>query len=216
MRYDARIGRHWSLAAFLVVFLPACASKTNADTSDAGGAAASGGGSGSLPVCADYLPHGPTCRKPSDCDGGADCNPWNVWGCVFTCTADPDCGNGSVCVYYGCPHCEPTCTPTSCSTGYVCGANGHCAPQACDAGYDCGANGTCSPTAAGADDHGCSPHSCGTEGYQCPSNTRCGSTAPDAHGCSALTCAADADCDCGVCWEGTCASGPGWCGGVPL
>jgi hypothetical protein len=172
-------------------------------------------------VCAVYESHpgADACRDQSDCKTGS-CMRWNyVPSCPYPpqCSGDGSCSADQVCASDGCwVSCVSKCTPESCTgENGVCGADGHCQPTPCDAGHDCGADADCAPTDPGADGHGCRPHSCTTDGYSCPPNSRCDATSPDAHGCTVLTCSVDSECDCGVCWSGFCAAGPGYCGTVP-
>jgi len=151
-------------------------------------------------------------------------------GSHFECDTDMDCAPGGTCVssFEGCPRCEfrrchnpppptPPCTtqPDSCAPDGRCQPDGTCAPLACDAGYACGDPYRCRPGSARADTHGCELIPC-DDGWSCGLNARC--TAPGQtsdHGCTTLSCTADADCDCGFCVKGQCASALGFCSFAP-
>ena len=128
--------------------------------------------------------------------------------CVPACTAT-SCGATQRCNAAG--HCEafPCADGFTCPAATVCSssatgadANG-CAPQPCTAGYACAADFHCAAGSAGADAHGCAPPPCSETG--CPVNFVCRTTATSG-GCTAKTCSADGDCDCGFCIQGLCAS----------
>ncbi len=175
------------------------------------------------------------------------------------CQADADCdgsaGSGSVprsdptpallCIQHG--QCESYCDlACSCNPDEDCDPSGHCVSPSCADGYACSADSVCAPErpwAFGArygdsDNHGCSPASCVSDGYQCADGFTCDPTAGDEHGCAALPCDAggfcqldercdpmsttynhcvtlacqsDHDCDCGSCFEGLCRRQLGYC-----
>jgi hypothetical protein len=127
--------------------------------------------------------------------------------------------------------CELACTATSCSATQRCNAAGHCEVFPCSDGFTCPTTTICSPSATGADANGCAPEPC-TAGYTCATGFQCASgiAGADAHGCAPLpcsqtgcptnfvckttatsggctakTCSADGDCDCGYCIQGFCA-----------
>lgn len=157
------------------------------------------------PACEDYAsppPELPACRSASQCAEGEACVPPGASrGCggacrtpMRECATDAECEAGSVCVEEliacscdGGPDtvCRPPCTAGSCLEGETCGPDGVCAPTSCE------------------------------DGYACPPNTACaapGDAGPeDAHGCVRRACDGDADCECGVCLDGQCFSGPGVC-----
>jgi len=121
------------------------------------------------------------CRSDADCRGS-----YRKCGFVdasMMCGApSPGCGNGcadgEVCKAGLCGGgCIPKCTPTSCAAGTTCGTSGLCEPIPC--------------TEAGG---------------ACPKNQRCNpaNIASGFSGCAPLSCAADSDCDCGVCFQKQC------------
>lgn len=153
-------------------------------------------------LCEDYAlppPERPTCTSSSEC-GGLSCVPADTPpACglcppvVRECEGHDECGPSHVCVeeeYCDCDSgpssfCRPVCSEDDCAEGERC-------------------RDVCEPIPCGA-------------GFECPPNTYC--TTPhdeppgpvDAHGCTRLTCATDAECACGVCIDGLCQSGPGIC-----
>ena len=136
--------------------------------------------------CPGEMPGGfDACRSDSDCECG-DCVVGGICGgagCAAMCGSDSDCKVGW-CSGGCCPYCVPPCPKMPCGAGTTCNtATGRCDPDSCDAGYEC------------------------------PTNTRCmpGATGADGHGCLRLTCADDADCECGTCAEGRCWTRPGQC-----
>lgn len=201
-------------------------------TAGAGGMAGAGGAGGFCPDYPEPLPGTQLCRSPSDCQVGQDCVApgANIGGCgtcmppEHQCQTDSDCASGDVCVEFNTPcgctnepssECRARCTSTSCGAGQRCNAtSGLCEPTPCNDGYACPADYRCATTAPEADAHGCEPIPCG-QGYTCPENTRC-KPGTGGHGCSTLSCVHDADCDCGACVEGYCASGPGNCEYPPV
>jgi hypothetical protein len=67
-----------------------------------------------------------------------------------------------------------------------------------------------------ADGHGCELIPC-NDGWACGENARCTAPADAAsHGCTAMTCKSDGDCDCGYCVNGTCADNLGTCSFAPV
>jgi hypothetical protein len=85
------------------------------------------------------------------------------------------------------------------------GADPHgCATALCTTdGYRCPAGFSCS-SGAGGDAHGCLPISC-ANGFKCSPNYDCDKASQALHNCVQRTCAADRDCDCGACVQGSCA-----------
>jgi hypothetical protein len=158
-----------------------------------------------LAWCEDYVEPGPgasTCATSADCAGGVPCMPTDaprICGICFPtpheCDSAADCGGSTVCVSErfdcGCDGdegtvCREACTEGSCAEGFVCTSAGTCEAIDCH------------------------------DGYACPSNTACiDVTSPgaiiDVHGCVRRGCDVDTDCECGVCFEGICRSGPGVC-----
>lgn len=148
-------------------------------------------------------------------------------GLRYLCTTDGDCNAGGTCVstISGCPQCEtrqcedppPLCnlSPDSCGSEARCQTDGTCVPLSCTAGFSCPSGTRCSAGSARADGHGCELLPC-NEGFPCPENFRC--TEPGdrfSHGCTAMPCRLDADCDCGYCVGGSCASSLGICSQAP-
>ncbi len=145
----------------------------------------------------------------------------------FPCTTNADCGENGTCErsVMGCPQCEerkcvyppPACTqsPDNCGDTARCQADGRCAPLLCDDGYTCLAGTRCAKGSARANEHGCEPIPC-DDGWTCTENTRCTSPVdPWSHGCTALACQADTECDCGYCVNGVCQSNLGMCSHPP-
>ena len=145
----------------------------------------------------------------------------------FQCVTTSDCDPGGTCVSVvsGCPQCEsrsckyppPACTqtPDSCGPDARCQSDGTCRPLSCADGYACAAGSRCRPGSARADAHQCELIPC-DDGWTCDQNMRC--TAPTtagSHGCTALACANDGDCDCGYCVNGSCSASLGWCSNPP-
>ena len=144
------------------------------------------------------------------------------------CTTNQDCNPGGTCVstVSGCPQCEysscqyppPPCTqsPDSCSPGGRCQPDGGCAPTLCTDGYACSLASRCNVGGPRADGHGCELIPC-NDGWACGENARCTAPADAAsHGCTAMTCKSDGDCDCGYCVNGTCADNLGTCSFAPV
>ncbi len=211
-------------------------------TNSGGGTSGGGGQTSGTPACEGTSGSVPTlsCRDVSDC-GGAPvkcCTSGNCWpdacpipptNCptTFDCTTNADCAPNGTCVstIEGCPRCEhrecvyplPACTQTPDNCGPIarCQADGTCKPLLCDDGYECPTGTRCKFDSARADAHGCEKIPC-NDGWSCDENTRC--TAPtDAapHGCTALSCSTDADCDCGFCVNSLCQSNLGVCSYPP-
>lgn len=158
-----------------------------------------------LAWCDDYVgpgPGSPTCTTSADCAGGAPCVSTDAppfCGICFPtpheCESSADCADGTVCVSErfdcGCDGelgtaCRAPCTADSCAEGFACTSEGTCEALSCRGGF------------------------------ACPSNTDCTDvTSPgaivDEHGCVRRGCDFDTDCECGVCIEGVCRSGPGVC-----
>lgn len=212
-----------------------------------GSPASSGGSSGVMRACtgASTSPSPQACHSVSDCKllspvkccTSSDC--WGAAACPlpptactsiadrFQCTVDADCSGGGTCVsnVQGCPQCEyrhceyppPACTqnPDSCAPGGSCQSDGSCAPLLCTEGFSCPSGSRCSIGSGRADTHGCELTPC-DEGWSCPENTRC--TAPTdsgSHGCTFVSCTSDQECDCGYCVNGSCAANLGWCSQAP-
>jgi len=146
---------------------------------------------------------------------------------TLECSLDADCGEGGTCIkgVSGCPQCPysicqrppPRCTqsPDDCGTDARCQPDGSCAPLPCNAGYTCPAGRRCSVGSTRSDGHGCELIPC-NDGWTCSENSRC--TAPDdasTHGCTALTCSNDTECDCGYCVNNTCTANLGTCTPAP-
>lgn len=155
-------------------------------------------------LCEDYAPpppEHPTCRSASECSGGFPCVPVGTPpGCgiclptVRECEGRFSCEPGYVCVE------EPT--PCGCEPELSSFCRPVCSEDGCLEGERCG--------------DVCEPIPC-SEGFGCPPNTYCPGPDEDpagpvdAHGCARIGCAIDADCECGVCIDGLCQSGPGIC-----
>jgi hypothetical protein len=125
----------------------------------------------------------------------------------------------------GCPSCEyrscqyppPPCTqsPDSCSPDGRCQPDGGCALTLCTDGFACPVGTRCSVGGPFADGHGCELIPC-NDGWTCDENTRCTAPAgPGSHGCTAMACKNDGDCDCGYCVYGWCADNLGTCSSPP-
>jgi hypothetical protein len=169
-----------------------------------------------------------TCTQDSDCTGGLLCATVNYGkdcGGIFKECYAP-CRPTS-CTPAQCPGTVPCRIDEQCISG-------KCEPLLCPGAYTCAAGETCAPTRSSADWNGCAPALCTTDGFVCPPGTICASGPfADAHGCEPtpcnagftcppdsrcnpssvyfyphdcvkLTCAADSDCDCGVCIQGHC------------
>lgn len=147
------------------------------------------------------------------------------------CQADADCVD-RVCESTSCrlsKECVPKCTTDSCGAGMQCAASGHCEAISCTAGFTCPANSVCVPERPSVNAHGCGIARCDLDGYECPAGSACDADptqggsgcrslpcnaggvcavnfrCDDTNGtCSKLTCAKDADCDCGACVNSRC------------
>lgn len=195
MRTSGRRGKNAAGLVALSLALASACSASHGDGHDGGGDGDGGRGS-----CSEYVP--PPASTTTECRSDADCGPAGPGGCwspgetswfyvsgacPMECDDDVDCGADRVCVPmngFSCALCQPACTPTSCHAWESCGDDGHCRAQRCDEGYVCPPGATCVP--GGVDD-------------------------VDAHGCTTVPCASDADCGCGACVSGSCALGPGRC-----
>jgi hypothetical protein len=147
---------------------------------------------------------------------------------VLQCTRSQDCDAGGTCVTTtsGCPQCSqsacqypaPPCTqsPDNCGPSARCQPDGGiCVALLCTQGYSCSADYRCAVGNSAADAYGCEPIPC-NDGWTCATNTRCTSAStPVNHGCTALPCKSDGDCDCGYCVNGTCGSNLGVCSSPP-
>lgn len=139
--------------------------------------------------------------------------------------------------------CAAPCPETACEEGDVCNPDGHCYPEPCGAGFACPVGDVCAPGMNAdphgcrtarcdsdefscpdgfaclpgdqADVHGCAPLSCQGD-YTCPVNERCGAGPSGNYGCETLTCARDADCDCGYCIMGRCSQALYYCAKPPI
>lgn len=167
----------------------------------------------------------------SDCWGPGAC-PLPPTQCQYlgnrvTCANDSDCGDAGTCEkgQSGCPVCPfsqckypaPKCSqsPDSCGADARCQADGTCQPLRCDAGYACADGSRCNVESTRADAHGCELIPC-NDGWSCEENTRCVvPVSATSHGCNALQCAADTDCDCGYCVNGSCKANLGYCTAAP-
>jgi hypothetical protein len=166
--------------------------------------------------CGFSAPPNHLCLSDANCAAGQSCGPV---GPKQPCAMDPDF------------ICYMPCTATSCGVGKRCGTNGLCETAPCNEGSTCPAGSHCEVGAANADPLGCAPDSCAAGAWTCGANQRC-QPPGDAHGCRCtsdaacplnqrcnttlanigfgcvtLTCASDADCDCGVCIGGGCQPG---------
>ena len=106
-------------------------------------------------------------------------------------------------------------SPDSCAPAGSCQTDGTCLPVSCVDGYACPATYRCKAGSPRADEHGCELIPC-DDGWTCDVDTRC--TAPTdagSHGCTAQTCHADGDCDCGYCVNGACSTVLGFCSPGP-
>ena len=150
--------------------------------------------------------------------------------CMPMCT-ETSCGDDGVCESLRCrpKNCDEG---YPCPDGLVChtGATGAdargCAAASCETdGYACPDQFKCAVGATGADQHGCVSKTCSEDGFTCKEGFVCHPPG-DIHGCSCATdeacgvdgvcfngtcnirsCMSDADCDCGVCVNGS----PGQC-----
>lgn len=155
--------------------------------------------------------------------------------CIPRCTAT-SCGEGERCGADGHCEIYPCADGFMCPVGRTCAptrtgidANGCAATSCATDGWTCSVAHThCEPAAKnGADVHGCAPDTCDTGAWTCGANQTCGATG-DVHGCRCTSdaacapnsrcdatrgvcvtkaCAADTDCDCGVCINQTCQPG---------
>ncbi len=177
-----------------------------------GGGAGSGGTGGevSLPVCDHHIPppNGePTCREQGDCedtlnatffcvppDAPASCGPCSP--SMRECENDTECGEGRLCIEIPEPcsctqedssRCVDACTADSCAGE----------SERCNAG-----TGFCEPIPC---------HEAG--GVTCPQNESCGAPGEGSMttGCVTRPCEKDTDCECGVCMNDYCRSGPWYC-----
>jgi len=153
---------------------------------------ACGGGSGGV---------GSTCSARADCATGLECSGPNdppVCGIapLETCSTDADCG-GARChaVFDGCSpdgvgaQCGPICqSDPECGSGFRCDT-GSCVAVLCDAGFACEDREVCDPTRIAANTPIYDRH----------------------HGCFAVTCTTDAECDGRFCVNGTCQDSAGAC-----
>lgn len=148
-------------------------------------------------------------------------------GRTWECNVDTDCKTSGKCVksVEGCPQCEyrgcqyppPPCTqsPDSCLPTGVCQSTGSCTPRLCTDGYVCPSGTRCLVGGPAANANGCQPIPC-DQSWTCAENTRCTAPAnPVDHGCTALTCKNDCDCDSGACVEGLCRQAFGSCSAPP-
>lgn len=139
-------------------------------------------------------PMGRACRSGSDCDAPEDCLHPDLPICASDvagpCGPGRPCATGDVCAN---PDCEEYARCVAdCRTGGGCEQPG----QTCDA-----STGLCLFSA------------CEVDGVPCASGRVCDPDAPDAdtNGCAAASCVDDADCPCGPCVNGRCASDLGVC-----
>ena len=212
------ISTRWRAAQLL----PAIALVASACSSTAaGGSGADAGAAGICPGVEPWPAGTITCRTAAECPGGpgtSECTTsaeplcGTCQGGPGGCTSDDACEKGTVCgpgpnTGGGCScgsgyDCIPRCTATTCGPGEICRDDGHCTVKRCGGeGYTCPTGTQCKLGLAppAVDPHGCEPISC-ADGYACPKNQHCQpGVAADEHGCVALTCASDADCDCGAC-----------------
>jgi hypothetical protein len=199
----------------------------------AGTSNAPGANAGRSATCSDYVPPPAgikTCRSTADCDRAQNClEPGKSYdGCAVCidpdrmCETAADCGDGFICLKYVEPcvcdalasRCQRACSNSDCEAGMRCNDTTKlCEPITCDDGYTCPSGDMCGGSGS-PDEHGCVPILC-EDGFECPENTHCSPSA-SGHGCEALPCATDADCDCGACVNDRCASGPGNCTYIPL
>ncbi|HMR05419.1 MAG TPA: hypothetical protein PKA88_06565 [Polyangiaceae bacterium] len=189
-----------------------------------GGSEASDADSDSaLAHCPGYVAPAATanrCWSPSDCSAPELCFGWNQHA---SCSHAPACTEhlpctlaDSVCkITDGCTNqCVKKCVVGDCAAGETCMPSGLCAPPPCSPTDPCAAGFECSPTDPDADERGCRAIACNA-GYACPPNFRCDPSQDAPHGCVPVECKRHADCDCGGCFNGKCAAGPGWCGQQP-
>ncbi len=198
-----------------------------------GGQDGTGGAGGeSAAACDGYtLPLGTLCRSNADCQPMEYClapgeTAVTCGACTMPpmeCYVDGDCAAGTVCLTYAitcscgglAQGCAPACTADSCPAAERCNSRGHCEPIPCDDGFECPESTRCAPAADVVDAHGCEPLPCYEGLFECPANNLCGNTSRD-HGCYAMPCEIDLDCDCGACVEGRCAARPGTCEYMPM
>jgi hypothetical protein len=144
---------------------------------------------------------GSPCNERADCVAGLECSgPDDGPGCGIApreeCTTDTDCQGGRCdAIEDGCSaddvgsQCNPACTgDAECGPGFACPA-GACVAILCDAGFTCAAREVCDPA-------------------------RIPTTAPvydRHHGCFAVACSTDGECNGLTCVNGTCQDGPGTC-----
>jgi hypothetical protein len=167
-------------------------------------------GAPDIVLCPDYaqpmdaLTTGEACTSDASCRVGEYCRrQGEPIGCGICETPDRECEGSSDCshstfCYQFLPvcACDPTQRSSRCES--LCNLNG------CPDGEECNM-----ATLV------CGPPRC-ENGYVCPPNTRCTPDLLDGHGCAVVPCERIADCDCGLCINGACASGPGSCSSYPL
>jgi hypothetical protein len=170
----------------------------------------------------------PACATNADCqaDGSADICMTVGTGCAGPAHCAPPCSVSQCALDEQCGS-DGQCRPTPCDQGYACSAGTLCAPtraavdvhgcaaaSCVDDGYVCPTSTVCDPMAGGLlDAHGCKTLSC-QAGGSCAANSRCDPAHANgsADDCAPLSCAVNADCDCGACLHGQCVSQPGYCG----
>ncbi len=155
-------------------------------------------------TCDDYMPvEGMACTISGDC-------PPSLPFCA------PQ-GPGEICAARTCGVCGDS---EGCFEGIPggCGTTVICVPR-CNGDTPCAEGSRC----VSDDDSGamaCEPIPCGEDGYVCPENYDCirepgtfdnGDALYGDHFCIRRRCAFDDECDCGVCVDGQCRSGPGVC-----
>jgi hypothetical protein len=171
------------------------------------------------------------CTAGYACSSGLTCEPGGALGDEHGCVPTRCGDNGYVCdptyVCSGAANADPHgCAPVDCDQGYVCPAGtlcnkAHpvpgaapdphgCRPTRCDeAPFDCPPNFICEKAAASPD--GCRALRCDEAPFDCPPNFTCEKT----KGCIRKGCAADSDCDCGLCISKVCEDRAWVCNLIP-